>query len=154
LLRDWGLVELGGDAPLLIGAVSELLDTEPWASFADREEAVLAVALGRDADAARALAAAAPERASEAVELARGADPVTLAVARVSGAEWLDRYLADWRDVRLEIDGDDLMAAGIPEGPAVGRGLAAAMRARLDGEASGADEELRVALEAARGAGS
>jgi hypothetical protein len=36
----------------------------------------------------------------------------------------------------------------------VGRGLAAAMRARLDGEASGADEELRVALEAARGAGS
>jgi tRNA nucleotidyltransferase (CCA-adding enzyme) len=154
LLRDWGLVDLGGDAPLLIGAVSELLDTEPWASFADREEAVLAVALGRDADAARALAAAAPERASEAVQLARGADPVTLAVARVSGAEWLDRYLADWRDVRLEIDGDDLMAAGIPEGPAVGRGLAAAMRARLDGEASGADEELRVALEAARGAGS
>jgi tRNA nucleotidyltransferase (CCA-adding enzyme) len=88
------------------------------------------------------------------MELARGVNPATLAVARARGAGWLDRYVGDWRDVRLEIDGDDLIAAGIPEGPAVGRGLAAAMRAKLDAEVSGAEEELRVALEAARREGS
>jgi tRNA nucleotidyltransferase (CCA-adding enzyme) len=150
LLRDWGLVELGDDAPPVVDAVTELMDAEPWAGVADREDAVLAAALGRGADDVRRLAAVAPARPSEGVELARGIDPVTLAVARARGAEWLDRYVADWRGVRLEIDGGDLIAAGIPEGPAVGRGLAAAMRARLDGEVGGADEELRVALDAAR----
>lgn len=150
LLRDWGLVQLEEDALRLIDAVAELLESEPWAGVADREEAVLAAALGRGADEARALAAAAPARPSEAVELARGVDPVTLVLARARGADWLDRYVAEWRDVRLEIDGDDLIAAGVPEGPAVGRGLTAAMAAKLDGKASGAEEELRVALEAAR----
>jgi tRNA nucleotidyltransferase (CCA-adding enzyme) len=151
LLRDWGLVELGDDdAPRQIDAVAELLEAEPWAGVADRQEAVLAAALGRGADRARALAAATPARPSEAVELARDVDPVTLTLARARGAGWLDEYAESWRDVRLEIDGDDLIAAGIPEGPAVGRGLAAATRAKLDGDVSGAEEELRVALEAAR----
>ena len=53
--------------------------------------------------------------------------------------------------VRLEITGDDLIAAGIPEGPAIGRGLEAALSGKLDGEISGRDEELRIALAAARG---
>jgi tRNA nucleotidyltransferase (CCA-adding enzyme) len=75
---------------------------------------------------------------------------VTLALARALGAEWLDRYVEEWRHVRLDIDGEDLMAAGIPQGPAIGIGLAAALRAKLDGEVSGADEEVRVALDAAR----
>jgi hypothetical protein len=50
----------------------------------------------------------------------------------------------------LEIDGGDLLAAGIPQGPAIGRGLAEAKRAKLDGEVSGADQELRVAVREAR----
>ena len=61
-----------------------------------------------------------------------------LLVARALGAEWLDHYVADWRLVRPEITGDDLLEAGVPEGPALGRGLAAALAARLDGEAAGA----------------
>ena len=69
--------------------------------------------------------------------------------ARALGGEWLDRYLGEWRDVTLEISGEDLIAAGVPEGPAVGRGLAAALRAKLDGEAPTRDDELRIALEAA-----
>src|SRR5215216_372887 len=85
-----------------------------------------------------------------AVELARGHDGVALALARALGADWIDRYVSEWRKVRLSIDGDDLLAAGIPEGAALGRGLAAAMRARLDGETSGAEDELRIALDAAR----
>jgi tRNA nucleotidyltransferase (CCA-adding enzyme) len=52
------------------------------------------------------------------------------------------------RHVELEISGDDLIDAGVPEGPAVGKGLNAALAARLNGSASGRDEELRVALAA------
>jgi tRNA nucleotidyltransferase (CCA-adding enzyme) len=72
-------------------------------------------------------------------------------VARALDAEWLDRYAAEWRRVRLEITGDDLLEAGVPEGPAIGRGLEAALSGKLDGELSGREEELRIALAAARG---
>ena len=51
--------------------------------------------------------------------------------------------------MRLQINGDDLIAAGIPEGPEVGRRLRAALGMRLDGElADGRDAELQAALEA------
>jgi tRNA nucleotidyltransferase (CCA-adding enzyme) len=66
------------------------------------------------------------------------------------GAEWLDQYLRDWRGVSLEIDGADLIAAGVPEGPAVGRGLRAALRRKLDGEIEGREAELETALAEAR----
>ena len=81
---------------------------------------------------------------------ARGRSGVELALARALGAEWLDRYVAEWRGVRLEIDGRDLIAEGVAEGPAVGRGLREALRAKLDGEVHGREEELRAALAAAR----
>lgn len=154
LLAEWGLVPLETAAGELIDAVGDLTASEPWASVVDRDDAVLAAALGLDLGSARALASAQPETPSEGVDRARGHDGVTLALARALGAEWLDRYVDEWRTVRLAIDGDDLIAAGIPEGPAVGRGLAAAMRARLDGEATNSDQELRIALGAAREAGS
>ncbi len=77
-------------------------------------------------------------------------DPPELALARALGAEWLDRYLTEWRAVSLEIGGEDLIEAGVPEGPAVGRGLAAALRMKLDGElAPGRAEELAAAVAAA-----
>ena len=107
---------------------------------------MLAAALGRGRDAAGELAAARSPPRPRASTLARGSDGVTLALARALGAEWLDRYVEEWRDVRLDIDGDDLMEAGIPEGPAIGRGLAAALRAKLDGEVASTEDELRVAL--------
>jgi tRNA nucleotidyltransferase (CCA-adding enzyme) len=87
---------------------------------------------------------------SELTAKARGRSGVELVVARALGAEWLDRYVAEWRAVRLEIGGNDLLAKGVPEGPAVGRGLAAALAAKLDGEVEGREEELAKALEAAR----
>jgi hypothetical protein len=119
--------------------------------------AVLRAALGPEATGAgsaaheRELAAAAPARPSDAVALAARHDPVELAVARGLGAEWLDRYLSEWRDIGLEIDGADLIAAGIAEGPGLGRGLAAALRLKLDGELEpGREAELAAALAAAR----
>jgi hypothetical protein len=51
--------------------------------------------------------------------------------------------------VQLEIDGDDLIAAGVEQGPAIGRGLRAARTAKLEGEIRGRDEELATALAAA-----
>jgi tRNA nucleotidyltransferase (CCA-adding enzyme) len=58
--------------------------------------------------------------------------------------------LDEWRGVELAIDGEDLVAAGIAEGPAVGRGLSVALQRKLDGEIDGREEELSTALEAAK----
>jgi tRNA nucleotidyltransferase (CCA-adding enzyme) len=71
-----------------------------------------------------------------------------LAIARAAGAAWLDDYARRLRHVELEISGYDLIEAGVPEGPVIGRGLNAALAAKLDGKVSGFDDELRVALEA------
>jgi tRNA nucleotidyltransferase (CCA-adding enzyme) len=150
LLAAWGLLELGPGAGELIEAAGTVAASAPWAGVVAPDEATLAAALGRGVGEAQQLAAANPERPSEAVQLAAGRSAVVLALARALGAEWLDRYLAEWRDQRLEIDGGDLLAAGIAEGPAIGRGLGAALRAKLDGEIDGREAELRVALAAAR----
>jgi tRNA nucleotidyltransferase (CCA-adding enzyme) len=150
LLGEWGLVELREGGEHLAGAAGELLEGEPWRGEAPRERVLLAAALGPDAGEAE-LSRARPERPSEAVALASSRDPVELVLARALGAEWLDRYLTEWRGMALEIDGEDLIAAGIAEGPAVGRGLQAALRRKLDGEVDGRERELAVALEAARG---
>jgi len=76
---------------------------------------------------------------------------VEMVLARAHGAKWLDDYLVRWSQVALEIDGNDLIAAGVIEGVAVGRGLAEAKRRKLDGEIAGREQELAVALEVARG---
>jgi tRNA nucleotidyltransferase (CCA-adding enzyme) len=150
LLGDWGLLELRREALELVAAVGELTASEPWRGVAPRADAVLAAALGRGVAGAHELASAEPGRPSEAVERARGRTGIELALARALGAGWLDRYVAEWRRVRLEISGNDLIAEGVAEGPAVGRGLSEALRAKLDGEVHGRAQELRAALSAAR----
>jgi tRNA nucleotidyltransferase (CCA-adding enzyme) len=148
LLCEWGLLEPRDGGIDLATGVDELLGSAPWRELVPREQALLKAALG-PIGGEGSLAAAHPARPSQAVELARRRDPVELALARTLGAEWLDEYVGKWRAVELEIDGGDLIAAGVPEGPALGRGLAAALRAKLDGEANGRDQELAVALGAA-----
>jgi tRNA nucleotidyltransferase (CCA-adding enzyme) len=149
LADGWGLVELVPGAGDLIDSVVAVLESEPWRGVADRGEAVLAAALGRFGEEARRLPRMDPARPSEGVAAGRGRTGVELALARALGGEWLDAYVESWRHLRPEITGRDLLAAGIPEGPAIGRGLEAALTARLDGEAVGRDEELAVALDAA-----
>jgi tRNA nucleotidyltransferase (CCA-adding enzyme) len=148
-LAEWGVMDVGADAIELIEQAAELLASPPWSGIADRPRTLLAAA-GGPSERATQLAEARPARPSEAVDLARGALPEDLAIARALGAEWLDDYVTEWRSVMLEIDGRDLIEAGIPEGPAIGRGLGAALRAKLDGEAQGREAELAVALQAAR----
>jgi tRNA nucleotidyltransferase (CCA-adding enzyme) len=148
LLAKWGLVEPRPSGVELAARVAELLSASPWREIVPRERAVLAAALG-SAGGEEELAATRPARPSEAVRLARGCDPVELALARALGAEWLDRYVEEWDAIRLEIDGSDLIAAGVAEGPALGRGLAAALQTKLDGEIAGREQELEAALAAA-----
>jgi tRNA nucleotidyltransferase (CCA-adding enzyme) len=150
LAADWGLLDLEPGRGELIERATEVVRAGEWADVAPRADVVLAAALGEGLAEAHELAGASPARASEAVELARGRSGVALALARALGADWLDRYVAEWRHVRLEIDGRDLLAEDVEEGPAVGRGLAAALRAKLDGEVSDRAGELGVALAAAR----
>ena len=69
------------------------------------------------------------------------------ALAGAHGAEpqarsWFD----DIRHVKLEIRGEDLVAAGIPPGPEIGARLEAALRKRLDDGVSGREAELAAAL--------
>jgi tRNA nucleotidyltransferase (CCA-adding enzyme) len=150
LLAGWGLLDLRDGNGGLLADVAELLGAEPWAAEAPRDRAILAAALG-PRRGEETLAGERPRSPSDAVELASGRDGVELVLARALGAEWLDHYLTEWRDVSLEIDGADLLAAGLEQGPALGRGLQGALRRKLDGAIGGRDEELAVAVAIARG---
>jgi tRNA nucleotidyltransferase (CCA-adding enzyme) len=117
---------------------------------ADRD-VVLGAATRAD-QVARALEDA--SRPSEIASAVTGASPELVALAGAMGPheaarEWLERLQA----VRLAIDGNDLLAAGVPWGPAVGRGLRAALAAKLDGLASGREAELAEALRAISASG-
>jgi tRNA nucleotidyltransferase (CCA-adding enzyme) len=149
LLAEWGLADLREDGADLAARVAELLSAPPWKGFAPRGPTVLRAALGPTGGEG-GLAVAEPDRPSLGFELAADRDPSELALARAMGGEWLDRHLLEWRGVELEIDGEDLIEAGVAEGPAVGRGLREALRGKLDGEISGREEELAAALAAAR----
>ena len=71
---------------------------------------------------------------------------------RRRGARWLAEYANEWSGVGLEIGGEDLIAAGVPEGPAIGIGLRGALERKLDGGLSGGREaELELAVALARG---
>jgi tRNA nucleotidyltransferase (CCA-adding enzyme) len=87
-------------------------------------------------------------RPSEIAAAARDWPPEAVALAGALGVEvparaWLERL----RAVQLAITGHDLLEAGVPEGPEVGRRLAATLDRRLDGELEpGREAELAAAL--------
>ena len=144
-------VQLGGHAGL-VSLAAAAIDVEPgrlrtWLDdlgVPARERDTVVTAAG-----ARALAdaLAAAERPSEiaAAAVRRPVEAVALAGA-LGAAAPARTWLEELRDVRLEITGEDLLAAGVPEGPELGRRLERAMAARLDGEARGREQELAVAL--------
>lgn len=71
-----------------------------------------------------------------------------VALAGALGApEQARLWLSQLRHVRLTVRGDDLLAAGIPPGPEIGRRLTATLDLRLDGAlAHGREAELAAAL--------
>jgi tRNA nucleotidyltransferase (CCA-adding enzyme) len=73
-------------------------------------------------------------------------EAVAVAGAR-GGAGSSRRWLEELRHVRLEIGGDDLLAAGLSEGPQIGARLERTLAAKLDGEiAGGREAELAYAM--------
>jgi tRNA nucleotidyltransferase (CCA-adding enzyme) len=92
---------------------------------------------------------------SELRELLGGEPPEALALALALGApaDPVIRWATSLSAVGLEIGGDDLLEAGVPEGPAIGRALEETLRRKLDGLVDGRDEELETALALARSDG-
>jgi len=148
LLAGWGIIDLRQNGVDLMQAVEDLLKEPRWADLVPREQALIAAALGPEGTE-EVLASMWAPKPGEGVEVAERRDPVELIIARAMGATWLDQYLTRWRDIELEIDGGDLIEKGVPQGPAIGRGLRAARLQKLEGEISGRDEELATALAAA-----
>lgn len=148
LLAGWGVIDLREGGVELMRAVEDLLRAPHWTELVPREQALLAAAIGPEGTE-KVLASMWAPNPGEGVELAERRDPVELILARAMGASWLDYYLTIWRNIKLEIDGGDLIAKGIPQGPAIGRGLRAARLKKLEGEISGHEEELATALAAA-----
>ncbi|MDX6643465.1 MAG: hypothetical protein QOD76_1427 [Solirubrobacteraceae bacterium] len=121
----------------------EWLDELAWP--APERDAVIAAAF-EAADVARALQAA--ERPSQLAAAVRGKPPELVAHAGALGPREAATHALTAAALTLEISGDDVVAAGVPEGPDVGRALAAALDAKLDGEARGREAELAAALRA------
>jgi tRNA nucleotidyltransferase (CCA-adding enzyme) len=77
-------------------------------------------------------------------------EALALALALRAPSEAILKWVTDLRGVGLEISGADLLEAGVPEGPDIGRALEETLRRKLDGLVSGRDEELEIALLLAR----
>jgi tRNA nucleotidyltransferase (CCA-adding enzyme) len=153
LLDAWGVLPLPAGAGALIAAVEETARADVWRRrVGAREEAILLAARADErVGEARGLAHAQPERPSESVRLAAPHDDAELLLAAALGGTWVDGYVREWCEMGLEIDGEDLLAAGIPEGPAIGAGLRGALERKLDGGLHGGrEEELEVAIALAR----
>ncbi len=86
---------------------------------------------------------------SQVDRLLGAAAPATAVGARVAGAEAVDGWWATDQHARLEISGDDLLAAGVARGPGIGQGLGAARAALLDRAVTDRDAQLRIAIAAA-----
>jgi tRNA nucleotidyltransferase (CCA-adding enzyme) len=81
-------------------------------------------------------------------EIARAARGAPLEAVALAGGDNARRWIEELRHVQLHIDGDDLLAAGVPQGPEVGRRLRHALDRVLDGEIEpGREAELAAALE-------
>ncbi|MBS1870138.1 MAG: CCA tRNA nucleotidyltransferase [Actinobacteria bacterium] len=156
-LAERALALLPADARgdlLLLGSAARAVAPAALAGWLDALEFV-----GRERDVVVRVAQAegiegrlaGASRPSEIAAVARALPVEAVALAGALGAETQARaWIEDLRGVRLAIDGADLLAAGIPQGAAVGRALAAALDARLDGAAPDRDAQLAVALAAAR----
>jgi tRNA nucleotidyltransferase (CCA-adding enzyme) len=81
-------------------------------------------------------------------EIARAARGAPIEAVALAGGENARRWIDELRHVQLHITGDDLLAAGVPQGPEIGERLRRALERVLDGEIPPErDAELAAALE-------
>ena len=103
----------------------------------------------------RRVSALASPSASRIHRACRGAAPEAVLLAAAWAASAVERkalrsYLVHGRTQRPDLSGHDLLRAGIRPGPAIARGLEAALRAKLDGRGVDRRSQLAAALRAAR----
>ncbi|MGI9539644.1 MAG: hypothetical protein ACR2N6_05790, partial [Miltoncostaeaceae bacterium] len=89
-----------------------------------------------------------PSEVDEELQRASGAAAVA---ALAYGAESVASWWREGRDVVLAVSGGDLVEHGVAPGPGIGRALARVRSELLDRGAMDADEQLALALAAARG---
>jgi tRNA nucleotidyltransferase (CCA-adding enzyme) len=152
-----GAVAIGAErslaalAALVAGAPDRL---EPWLAdlHLDARERDTAARAARTAPhVARELRAR--EHAPSELRRLLGDEPLevlALALAMRAPAEPVMLWVSELRGVRLEISGADLLAAGVPEGPALGRALDETLARKLDGLVAGREQELETALSLAQ----
>ena len=144
---------LPGDALGLLAAIARQVERErlgAWLRDIHLGEAPAVLDAVSDPEGLAAAMAAA-ERPSELWRLLRRRSPQAAALAGAVAASAYDaarRWLDELRHVTLQIGGDDLMGAGIPEGPEIGARLDAALARKLDERLTSREEELAAALEA------
>ena len=81
-------------------------------------------------------------------QIARAARGAPIEAVALAGGENARRWIEELRHVALHITGDDLLAAGVPQGPEIGDRLRRTLDRVLDGEiAPERDAELAAALE-------
>ncbi len=81
------------------------------------------------------------------IDAALGALPAATQVgALVGGADVVERWWDEWRDLTPAVTGADLVAAGVRPGPRIGASLRAVRAAVLDGEVTGQGEQMALAL--------
>lgn len=86
-------------------------------------------------------------RPAQAAEWLGGYSPEGLLLLHLLGAATaVEQYWRNWRHLRLGITGLDLIARGIPPGPAVGRVLGLVLADRLNGLAPDRQTQLSLAL--------
>ncbi len=127
----------------------ELLDSLEFTA-GDRERAMRAALVAPGLFKELALAAK-PSEMHEALS-AHTTEAVALGGAMGVGTSSVTAEVEIWferlRHVHLDIGGQDLLAAGIPAGPQIGRRLSHALARKMDGELpAGRDAELAAALE-------
>lgn len=123
----------GVDAATLVAWLDQL-------GFASAERDIAAAG-------SRAMTAGPLHAAAKPSEIARAARGAPIEVVALAGGENARRWIEELRHVTLEIDGDDLLAAGVPQGPVLGAALSGALDLKLDGAiAAGKAAELDAAL--------
>ena len=143
---------------LLLMALAADLDVQDRRRLADRlllagEDRRLLTGFAQRLEAAREALGGAPppHRVAEALEPLAGEELLLLMAAGDDDIRaWVRRDLTELRGLRLEVRGADLIAAGVPGGPEIGRALEATRRARLDGllaESSAGKDPRRAELD-------
>jgi tRNA nucleotidyltransferase (CCA-adding enzyme) len=140
LLPDDGRADL-----LTLAACTAGMDTRALLAWLD-DMGFVAAERDRVVAASRYSTGAPLRSARTNAEIARAARGAPLEAVALAGGENARRWLADLRDVGLEINGDDLLAAGVPQGPEIGTRLQRALDRKLDGEIAGREQELATAL--------